>query len=181
MRILHTMCLLWGFGSVFLLLGMANLPAFAVEDTITSVPKPDEPMEELDEIEWLIKNPQPGVIFTIREYNEEALSWVSKRLNYYVYLLRESQPKQRIVILAHGDEVGSLSLESSDKYDKLHNLVQQWEKQNITVHVCGSMANMLGLTIEDFPNYIDVVPFGPSQVKDYVELGYTHIELELTW
>lgn len=147
----------------------------------TEISVPDEPMEELSEVEWLIKHPQPGVIFTIREYDDEALSWTADRLNYYISLLRKADSEQRIVVLAHGDEVASLSLAAVKDYGKLHELVKQWEQQKITVHVCGSMAHMLGLNIDSFPDYIDVVPYGPSQVKDYVELGYTHIELELTW
>lgn len=163
--------ILWG--------SLLCMPAVVLGET--GVSAPDEPMEELSDVEWQIKHPAPGVIFTIREYDDEALSWTADRLNYYIYLLRKADPKQRIVVLAHGDEVASLSMEASEKYEKLHNLVQQWERQKITVHVCGSMAHMLGLNIESFPDYIDVVPYGPSQVKDYVELGYTHIELELTW
>lgn len=164
-----------------LILGGAILCLPMISYAETEVVAPDEPMEELGEIQWLVSNPQPGVIFTMREYDDEALSWTADRLNYYIHLLRKADPKQRIVILAHGDEVASLTMEATEKYAKLHDLVQEWERQKITVHVCGSMAHMLGLTIESFPDYIDVVPFGPSQVQDYVELGYTHIELELTW
>ena len=148
----------------------------------TALPsKPNEEMQELADIEWLIKHPPPGIIFTIREYEEDAMSWVSIRLNYYIQLLRKSHPKLQIAILAHGDEVGSLSKSAEQKYEKLHQLVKSWNKQGITTHVCGTMAHMLRIDESDFPDYIDVVPFGPSQVKDYVELGHEHIELELTW
>ncbi|MEE9351000.1 MAG: DsrE family protein [Thiotrichaceae bacterium] len=146
-----------------------------------SVSRPDESMEELEEVEWLIKHPPSGIIFTIREYDDEAFSWVAVRLNYYIYKLRGAHPKLSIAVLAHGDEVGSLSKASTKKYLKLHHLIQSWNKQDVITHACGSMAHMLGLDESSFPGYIDVVPYGPSQVKDYVELGYEHIELELTW
>ncbi len=143
--------------------------------------KPNEPMEELEEIEWFIKHPPSGIIFTLREYEEDAFSWVAVRLNYYIYKLRNTHPKLRIAILAHGDEVGSLSNSSVKEYTKLHYFIQSWDQQEVVTHVCGSMAHLLGLDEDSFPDYIDVVPYGPSQIKDYVELGYEHIELELTW
>ena len=164
---------------LFLLLLFLSHPSFVQASVV--LPQPDEPMEELSDIEWLIKHPKPGVIFTLREYDDEGFSWTAERLNYYIDLLRNADPKLRIAILAHGDEVASLSHKSASHYEKLHHFIQDWAKQDITTHACGSMAHMLGLNEDDFPDYIDVVPYGPSQVKDYMELGYSHIELELTW
>lgn len=154
---------------------------YSYANTLATSEIPDEPMEELEEIKWFVKHPPHGVIFTIREYEEDSMSWVAIRLNYYIYLLRNAHPKLPIAILAHGDEVASLSSKHKKQYKKLHQFIQSWDKQGIITHVCGSMAHMLGLDESNFPDYIDVVPYGPSQVKDYIELEHKHIELELTW
>jgi len=143
---------------------------------------PDEPLQELKEVEWQIKCPPSGIVFTIREYDEDALKWVARRLDYYIYRIRRSHPEIPIAIVSHGDEMASLANKNIQKYPRLHKRIQYWKKMgNIDFQVCGIMANTLGLSNDDFPEYIDVVPFGPSQIKDYRKLGFKHIELELSW
>jgi len=39
----------------------------------------------------------------------------------------------------------------------------------------------MGLAEADFPAFIDVVPYGPSLIRDYNDLGYALIDMELTW
>lgn len=162
----------------FLVILLSAFSSFANNSIPT---KPDDPMEELEEIEWFIKHPPAGIVFTVREYDDYAFKWVAQRLNYYIYLLRTAHPKLPIEILSHGDEVSSLSKASTKEYDELHRLIKLWKKQGITTHACGTMAKILELDDSDFPSYIDIVPYGPSQVQDYKELDYEHIELEVTW
>lgn len=150
--------------------------------TLPVVSRPDGDLPELEEVELIIKNPESGIIFTIREYDEEALIWIAQRANYYIYLIRKMHPELPIAFMSHGDEVSSLKLHPEDEYIELHQQIKHWIKDyHVTFHVCGAMAHLLGLSEESFPDYIDVVAFGPSQVRDYLDLGYTHIELELTW
>lgn len=155
---------------------------FNVYATLPEVIRPEGVLPELEEVEWIIKKPGSGIIFTIRDYDEEALVWLAERADYYLYLIRKSHPKLPIAFLSHGDEVSSLRKHPEKQYIKLHQYIQHWIKDyDVIFHVCGSMAHSLGLSEDSFPDYIDVVPYGPSQVKDYLDLYYHHIEIELTW
>lgn len=146
------------------------------------VVKPEGDLPELDEIEWVIEKPGDGVIFTVRDYDEEALIWLSERIDYYLYRIRKHHPKLPVALMAHGDELASLAVPIKPEYAELHTKIQSWIKdQHVTFHVCGTMAHRLGLSANQFPDYIDVVDYGPTQVLDYLAIGYTHIELELTW
>lgn len=150
------------------------LPAGAVD--------PDLP--ELGDIEWIIRQdtPPPGVVFEIREYDEEALIWVAPRLEHYVKLLRERFPELPIALLSHGDEMLSLTIDNREKYPRVHTIARKLVSQyGIPIHACGTFAQMNGLSDDDFPDYIDVVPFGPSQLADYKQIGFEQLALELTW
>lgn len=141
-------------------------------------------LPELDEIDWLVgqERAPPGVIFEIREYDEDALVWVVPRLERYVQILRKRFPDPSIAVLSHGDEMLALTSANREAFARVHRIARHLvEDYDLTFHVCGTFAAMNGLTTGDFPDYIDVVSFGPSQVADYKDLGYELIGLELTW
>ena len=123
-----------------------------------------------------------GVIFAVREYEEDALIWVLPRVERYIQEIRSSYPEISIAMMSHGDELTSLSHSKLADYHSMHQLLKKLVvEQQLRFHICGTMAEMSGLSADDFPEYVDVVPFGPSQVEDYLSLGYVLVDLELTW
>lgn len=123
-----------------------------------------------------------GVIFAVREYDEDALVWVLPRVEKYMREIRSSHPGISIAMMSHGDELISLSNTRLKEYSSMHKLLKKLvTEESLRFHICGSMADMNGFGVDDFPEYVDVVPFGPSQVEDYLKLGYVLIDLELTW
>jgi len=149
-----------------------------------SANEPTNDLPELDEIQNILQADRPptGIVFTIYEYEEEALEWVIPRLSHYVYLIRRSFPALPIAVVSHGDEILTLTREQAPIFRDIHKMIKALvRKQHLSFHVCGSYAAYSGLSEEDFPDYIDVVPFGPSQITDYQAIGYQLIELGLTW
>lgn len=137
--------------------------------------------EEIDEILQAKASPE-GVIFVIQEYDEDALEWVAPRLHKYVHQLRKQYPEKPIALMSHGEELIGLSIDKALLYASTHKLLRKLvNDQSLLLHICGAAATMVGLDDSDFPDFVDVVPFGPSQVEDYLALGYTLIDLELTW
>lgn len=127
-------------------------------------------------------SPPAGVIFTVREYDEDALYWVLPRVEKYMLELRQRFPKLSIAMVSHGDEIISLSQDNKRNHKTTHKLLQKLVTQNdLLFHICGAMARMNGLDPDDFPDYVDVVPYGPAQVEDYLSLGFELVDLELTW
>ena len=128
------------------------------------------------------KSAPEGIIFVVREYDEDALVWVLPRVEKYIQEIRHNHPKVSIAMMSHGDELASLSHDKIDEYGSMHKLLQKLVKENqLQFHICGTMAEMSGFTVDDFPEYVDVVPFGPTQVEDYVSMDYVLVDLELTW
>jgi intracellular sulfur oxidation DsrE/DsrF family protein len=139
---------------------------------------------ELDEILTITQAAEPpqGVVFVIYEYDYDAMEWVTPRLKQYVALLRDRFGELQISVVSHGDELLSLTTEQKPIFARVHEDIQELvEKYHIQFHVCGAYASFNGLTEEDFPDYIDVVPFGPAQIADYRMVGYELIDLGLTW
>lgn len=145
---------------------------------------PERPAElpELDQVQALLQQarPPPGVQFVIREHDEEALDWLLPRIRWYVFQLHQRWPELHVAILAHGEEIAGLAPPRASPaiLRQARALVLQ---QGVDFHVCGAQAHDMGLAEADFPAFIDVVPYGPSLIRDYNDLGYALIDMELTW
>lgn len=150
--------------------------------TLTVIASEDYPEQAFVNQVLSEETPPPGVIFTVREYDEDALYWVLPRVEKYMLELRQRFPGLQIAMLSHGDELISLSLSNRHKHKTTHKLLQKLVTQdNLLFHICGTMAHMNGLDPDDFPDYVDVVPYGPTQIEDYQSVGFELIDLELTW
>ena len=141
---------------------------------------PDTP--ELSYVEDLLTRSQapPGVQFVVHEDDEEALRWLLPRVEWYAWRLHQRWPDLPVAVIALADEIGGLSLRHPDPLIRhiARRLVRQ---RGVEIHVCGAHAADLGLSAEDFPPEIDVVPWGPALLRDYNDLGYVQIDLELVW
>lgn len=143
---------------------------------------PDE-LPELEQITEIVEADAPpaGVVFVIYEYDEAALAWIMPRLLYYVTLLRERFADLSISVVSHGDEMLSLTRENAAVYDDVHFVLETLvNDHDVLFHVCGAFAILNDLDGSDFPDAIDVIPFGPAQVNDYKSLDYVMIDLELS-
>ena len=141
-------------------------------------------LPEIDEINWITAQqlPPQGVVFDIREYDVDALEWVGPRLVRYVELLRARFPDIPIAVVSHGDEMLALKKSNHNQYKRVHKIAKQLvNEHHVIFHLCGSYVTFNGLIVGDFPDYLDVVPFGPTQIADYREVGFEHVTLELTW
>lgn len=139
---------------------------------------------EIEDILEITRAPEAphGVVFVIYEYDYDAMEWVTPRLRHYIALLRERFADLPVSVVSHGDELISLTTEQKRLYPGVHNDIKDLvENYGIHFHVCGAYAAFNGLSEEDFPGYIDVVPFGPAQIADYRMVGYELIDLGLTW
>lgn len=168
--------------SFFLLLIFFSLlnNVYGLDDKIS---KPSE-LPEIEELNQILdgSNKIEGIVFTIYESDESSLTDLVPRLLYYVFLIKNKFNNLPVAVVSHGDEMLALTVENSDYYPEVHdNIKKMVNLFDVYFHVCGSFARLNDLDIQDFPDYIDVVPFGPSQIKDYQSLGYKTIELEVEY
>ena len=168
--------------SIFLLLIFFNLlhSVYALDEKIL-IPSELPEMEEVNKI--IHENDKiEGVVFTVYESDESSLVYIMPRLLYYISLLKKKFNNLPIAVVSHGDEMLSLTLDNIDYYPEVHsNLKKMVTVFDVYFHVCGSFARLNDLDVQDFPDYVDVVPFGPSQISDYQSLDYKRIDLEMEY
>lgn len=124
------------------------------------------------------KQAPAGVVFEIVSGDSGLLSTLLPDVKIDIERLRERFPDIPIAIVTHGSEQFDLTIKNREKESKAHNLVENLVKSdNVDVHVCGTHASWFNVAPEDFPDYVDVTPAGPTQINNYEEIGYEVIVL----
>ena len=113
-----------------------------------------------------------GVVFEIVEGDENALQSLLPKVRDSIVRIRARFPETEFAVVSHGREEFALQTGRRDEYAEVHGQVQSLVADQVPVHVCETHAGWYGVTAEDFPEYVDVAPTGPGQIRLYQELGY---------
>jgi intracellular sulfur oxidation DsrE/DsrF family protein len=119
-----------------------------------------------------------GVVFEIVEANESALDELLPRVRAAIELIRARFPQTEFAVVSHGKEEFALQSKNQAEYAEVHQQVQALVQDQVPVHVCETHAGWYGVTAEDFPDYVNVAPTGPGQIRLYQELGYERVIVE---
>lgn len=119
-----------------------------------------------------------GVVFEIVEADEDALERILPEARRAIELLRARFPDIEFAVVSHGREEFALQARYQDEYAEIHRAVQSLVADDVPVYVCETHAGWYGVTAEDFPDYVDVAPTGPGQVRAYLDLGYDLIFMD---
>ena len=130
--------------------------------------------QEIEEL--LAQDSAPfGVVFEIVEGNGNALQWAIPAVNTYVKQLRKRFPDIGLAVVSHGSEQFGLMKNKQQDNAKVHKTVQSLVASDVPVHVCGTHASWKGKSADDFPDYVDVAPAGPTEIRNYEAMGYVLI------
>jgi intracellular sulfur oxidation DsrE/DsrF family protein len=119
-----------------------------------------------------------GVVFEIVESDPDALKWAIPQVVKFSKQLRSQFPDIAIAVVSHGKEQFALMKEDEEDNTAVHKAVKSLLAQDVPVHVCGTHASWYGKNEDDFPDYVDVTPAGPTQIANYVDMGYHKIVLD---
>lgn len=132
-----------------------------------------------DEVGALLAMQQPpfGVVFEIAERDGKALDWAIPEVNQHIRRLRARFPDIGLAVVSHGREQFALTSEQQGENREVHAAVQALVKEDVPVHVCGTHARWRGKGEADFPEYVDVAPAGPTEIRNYQAMGYQLIRV----
>lgn len=136
--------------------------------------------EANDAVEELLAQAEPpdGVVFEIVETDEDALEDLLPRVRTAIEKIRARFPDTEFAVVSHGREEFALQSQYQDEHAEIHQQVQSLVADDVPVHVCETHAGWYGVSAEDFPDYVNVAPTGPGQVRLYEELGYELIVID---
>ena len=118
----------------------------------------------------------PGVVFEIVDRDSDALDvslpWVADA----AARLKARFPGVPMALVTHGQEMFALQARTREARPDVHALAERLTRdEGVAVHVCETYAERRGLAAEDFPDYVDVAPEGPAQIRNYEALDYVRV------
>ena len=119
-----------------------------------------------------------GVVFEIVEGDENALRSLLPGVRESIARIRSRFPQTEFAVVSHGREEFALQTARRNEFGEVHDQVQALVADQVPVHVCETHAGWYGVSAEDFPDYVDVAPTGPGQIRLYQELGYQLIVVD---
>ncbi|MCP4389895.1 MAG: hypothetical protein GY802_16495 [Gammaproteobacteria bacterium] len=133
-----------------------------------------------EDVDRLLARPQApeGVVFEIVESDEDALDELLPRVRTAIAKIRARFPQTEFAVVSHGREEFALQSKYQVENAQIHQQVQSLVSDDVPVHVCETHADWYGVSAEDFPEYVNVSPTGPGQIRLYQELGYELIVIE---
>jgi intracellular sulfur oxidation DsrE/DsrF family protein len=133
-----------------------------------------------DEVNRVLASSQApdGIVFEIVTNRADTLRWAVPAVRRYAAKLRKRFPKLPIAVVSHGDEEFALTKANRNRYRKVHQGIQSLRADNIPVTVCEAYAEMHKVSPQDFPDYVEIAPTGPSEIRAYREFGYHVIRVE---
>lgn len=138
------------------------------------------PLANANSFKWILNEQKapPGVVIEIVSGDAMHLKTLLPEIRSNIEKLRAKFPELPVAIVSHGTEQFMMTRSNASKAPETHRLLQSLVKDDdVDFHVCGTHASWFNVTPEDFPEYVDVTPAGPTQIRHYEELGYELIVL----
>lgn len=140
-----------------------------------------EPLPDVHpQVETLLAQPSApdGVVFDIETLDANALTNLAPYVRKQIRLIRERFPEVDIAVVSHGAEEFALQKQAQSDNAALHETFRQLTASDgVSVHVCGAVGGLKGLTREDFPDFVSYSESGMAQLNDYKALGYQVITI----
>lgn len=120
----------------------------------------------------------PGVVIENVSGDSELLRSLLPQVRVNIEELRVRFPELPVAIVSHGSEQFMMVSKKAEEEQGTHHLVESLVKSDdVEFHVCGTHASWFDVMPEDFPDYVNVTPAGPTQIANYEALDYVLIVL----
>jgi len=123
---------------------------------------------------------EPQVVYDFY-FNEpedinSALYWVRSLMNSLMEEPYGMDPEMMdIVVVIHGMEIVTVATKNYERYKAAVDRMRYFSQLGIKFKVCGLAAGDYGYSVEDFQDYIEVVPSAINELVHWQQQGYALI------
>lgn len=116
---------------------------------------------------------QTRYVFDVVIHRRDEMERLLKRIEDLENLIETREGTPELALVLHGPEIDYFTSRNYDRYMSLVDRAATLDRKGVLdVKVCDTMIRSLGLEKENFPEFIDHVPYGPAEIKKLVEQGY---------
>jgi intracellular sulfur oxidation DsrE/DsrF family protein len=105
-----------------------------------------------------------------------ALYWVRSLMNPLLESPYDYSPEDHaIVVVIHGTEIVTVAKKNTAKYQEAVDRMRYYADLGVSFKVCGQAAEDYGYAVEDFHDFIEVVPNAITELAHWQQQGYALI------
>ena len=105
-----------------------------------------------------------------------ALYWVRSLMNPLLAAPYNYSPEDhKIVIVIHGTEIVTVAKKNEAKYQEAVDRMRYYADLGVAFKVCGQAAEDYGYRVQDFQDFIEVVPNAITELAHWQQQGYALI------
>ena len=105
-----------------------------------------------------------------------ALYWVRSLMNPLMEAPYSYSPEElSIVVVIHGTEIVTVAKKNEAKYQEAVDRMRYYANVGVAFKVCGQAAQDYGYTVQDFHEFIEVVPNAITELAHWQQQGYALI------
>lgn len=105
-----------------------------------------------------------------------ALYWVRSLMNSVLEAPYNYSPEAlKIVVVIHGTEIVTVAKKNEAKYQDAVDRMRYYADLGVSFRVCRLAAEDYGYLLEDFQDFIEVVPNGITELAHWQQQGYSLI------
>lgn len=82
---------------------------------------------------------------------------------------------QSIVVVIHGNEIVTVAKKNEAKYREAVDRMRYYSSLGVSFKVCGQAAADFGYAVEDFQDFVEVVPNAITELAHWQQQGYALI------
>lgn len=105
-----------------------------------------------------------------------ALYWVRSLMNPLLDAPYDYSPEDlNVVVVIHGNEIVTVAKKNEAKYQDAVDRMRYYAGLGVKFKVCGQAAADFGYRVEDFQDFIEVVPNAITELAHWQQQGYALI------
>ncbi len=105
-----------------------------------------------------------------------ALYWVRSLMNPLQEAPYDYSPEElNIVVVIHGTEIVTIAKKNEATYQEAVDRMRYYAALGVSFKVCGQAAQDYGYTMQDFQDFIEVVPNAITELAHWQQQGYALI------
>jgi intracellular sulfur oxidation DsrE/DsrF family protein len=105
-----------------------------------------------------------------------ALYWVRSLMNPLLDAPYNYSPEDlKIVVVIHGTEIVTVAKKNEAKYQEAVDRMRYYAGLGVSFKVCGQAAEEYGYRMQDFQDFIEVVPNAITELAHWQQQGYALI------
>ena len=105
-----------------------------------------------------------------------ALYWVRSLMNPLMDAPYNYAPEDlSVVVVIHGNEIVTVAKKNEAKYQEAVERMRYYASLGVSFKVCGQATEDFGYSVDDFQDFVEVVPNGIVELAHWQQQGYALI------